>query len=248
MRSINFTWILTSILAVISATSAAPTLPGVAAPLPEVGAPSLPAPGLPSLPAVVVPRSPSGSIVNVGDVGVEVEVEPRTYGNGLPTKTSIPDIIIDVSTQIGPITEEIHACISVGVDLEVIVPLLNKIHDLLVEAIAAVEFIIANPQEGVFFYAGRVLPLEEVAHLVATLFITVITILGVVYRAVATVQLEIIAPLVVKIATIVAHLLLKVFIISADLQGLVIPLIFQLKEALLYLNLASVLQLLGIQY
>jgi len=260
MRSFNITFFITFVLTAVSTTSGAPVLPADLANLPV--SPAVPAPAIPH-PSPTNPIQPRHAGRRDVDAYVKAELEVdgarrRDLGKkrtdvpatSVPA-TSIPAIIIDATAKIGPISEEIYASIRVGVSVDVIVPLLHKIEGVLQEALVAIRFIAANPQEGVFFYAGRVLPLHEVATLVAALFRTVITLLAAVLAAVATLQsevIQVITPILILVGSLVGEVVLAVFVISAELQSIIFPLISDLKDTLFHLSLASVAEHLGIAY
>lgn len=167
----------------------------------------------------------------------------------------------------------IRANIDVGVSVEIVHPIFDELKIELQYLFGGLQTISTNPghdgsdAEGMY-YAGRIVPLSEVAIAVASLFKvsnfsyflllvtlyayhppqTIITTLGAVLVGARAAERSIIQGLITQVAVQLAQVLSAVFAVNVRLQALAVPLFTSVKDTILYLNLASVFEHFGIQY
>jgi len=61
------------------------------------------------------------------------------------------------------------AIVTVDVQIDVLVGLIGKIHDIVASAIVDIKALAADPVAGVLVLEGRILSIQEVAYIVATI-------------------------------------------------------------------------------
>lgn len=159
---------------------------------------------------------------------------------------SIPIILVRVTNQIIPVVRQIRAIVTVNVQIDVLVGLIGQIQVIINGAIVDIRTLAANPVGGVLVLGGRILSIQEVAYIVATILYLIFSALDIVVRTVAVVQLQVIAPLVVTVGAVVASLLVEVFLLVGGLLPVVVPLVTGLVATLVALNLNVVIHVLSL--
>ncbi|KIJ95911.1 hypothetical protein K443DRAFT_682683 [Laccaria amethystina LaAM-08-1] len=182
--------------------------------------------------------------VHTGDVAATPSAQDVTPRD--EEAQSIPIILVGVTNQIIPVVRQIRAIVTVDVQIDVLVGLIGQIHDIVASAIVDIRALAANPVAGVLVLGGRVLSIQEVGYIVATILYLIFTALDIVVRTVAVVQLQVIAPLVISVGGVVASLLVEVFLLVGGLSVVVVPLVTGLVATLLALNLNIVVHVLGL--
>ncbi|EDR06168.1 uncharacterized protein LACBIDRAFT_294686 [Laccaria bicolor S238N-H82] len=182
--------------------------------------------------------------VSTGDVAATPstqDVKPRDE-----QAQSIPIILVSVTNQIIPVVRQIRAIVVVDVQIDVLAGLIVQIHDIVAGAIVDIRVLAANPTVGVLALGARILSIQEVAYIVATILYLIFTALEIVVRTVAVVQLQVVAPLVISVGGVVASLLFQVFLLVGGLSVVVVPLVTGLVATLVALDLNVVVHVLGL--
>lgn len=180
--------------------------------------------------------------IHPGDVAATPSVQDVKPRDG----ESIPSILVSVVNQIIPVVQQIRAIVTVDVQIDVLVGLIGQIHDIVATAIVDIQALAADPVAGVLVLEGRILSIQEVAYIVATILYLIFTALEIVVTTVAVVQLQVITPLVISVGGVVASLLVEVFLLVGGLSVVVGPLVTGLVATLIALDLNIVIHVLGL--
>jgi hypothetical protein len=196
------------------------------------------APALPGVPTV--PSVPADSLSPVTD---NVAVHPRH------THTAADSLIVilqDLLTDVSGLLEKLQGIVTVNVDADALVGVLEELVSILLGAVDAVKALVGLELSVILTLAGRVLAIVDVARLLHDILAIIVAIVVLVLQAVGATRLHVLEPTLSSLGVVLAELLSIVLGLVGGLLPALVPLLVDIVPVLQEVNLTAVLTVLQI--
>jgi len=192
-------------------------------------------------------ESAEGLLLTVAEVvGMGCTHSPRTEPKSKPTSLAV--ILYALEAKLNAILDKLTHIIGgkSECDVELLKPILEEIHAILVAVFEEVKGLIGLSIEVILTFEGAVLSIEKVASILVTVLALLFKIIALICGVLNAAGLKVVAALLASISAVVANILGVIFHVLVDLLACLRPHLDDIIKILIKLEFEAVLKVLQV--